>query len=68
MSKPTTPMIIVLVLGWLWMPAGLAEETQPANVQSGTLLLRMQAGIVAATRTNTDVTMDISGLVARDAG
>ena len=65
MSKPTTPMIIVLVLGWLWMPAGLAEETQPANVQSGTLLLRMQAGIVAATRTNTDVTMDISGLVAR---
>ena len=65
MSKPTTPMIMILVLGWLWMPAGLAEETQPTSVQSGTLLLRMQAGIVAATRTNTDVTMNISGLVAR---
>jgi Ca-activated chloride channel family protein len=58
-------MVMVLVLGWLWMPAGTAEETQPANVQSGSLLLRMQAGIVAATRANTDVTMDISGLVAR---
>ncbi len=65
MARPTTPMIIVLVLGWLWMPAGTAEETRPTDVQSGTLLLRMQAGIVAATRTNTDITMDISGLVAR---
>ena len=65
MSKQNVLMTIVAVIAWLWTPAGTAEEISPMNVQSGTLLLKMQAGIVTATRTNTDVTMSVSGLVAR---
>jgi len=65
MSKKYVLMTIVAVIAWLWTPAGTAEEISPMNVQSGTLLLKMQAGIVTATRMNTDVTMSVSGLVAR---
>ena len=65
MSKQKAPIIMVLVFIWLWMPVGTAEESPRMDVQSGTLLLKMQAGFVTATRTNTDVTMNISGLVAR---
>jgi Ca-activated chloride channel family protein len=65
MSKQQATMIMALVFAWLWVPVAAAQETQPANVQSGTLLLKMQSGLVTATRTNTDVTLDISGLVAR---
>jgi Ca-activated chloride channel family protein len=57
--------IAAVLLTCLWMPVGAAEEMQPANVQSGTLILKMQSGLVTATRTNTDVMLDISGLVAR---
>ena len=65
MSQQKVPMVLALMIAWLWMPVALAEEWRPADVQSGTLLLKMQAGLVTATRTNTDVTMNISGLVAR---
>ncbi len=65
MSKQKAPMFMILFLAWLWMPVGTAEESPRMDVQSGTLLLKMQAGIYTATRTNTDVTMSISGLVAR---
>jgi Ca-activated chloride channel family protein len=65
MSKQKTLSIMVLALSWLWMPVATAEEPPPMDIQSGTLLLKMQAGINTATRTNTDVTMNISGLVAR---
>ena len=65
MSKQKVLVVMVLLVAWLSMPVATAQEPRPADVQSGTLLLRMQAGIVTATRTNTDVTMDISGLVAR---
>ncbi len=65
MSQQKALMVMALLIAWLWMPAATAEEGWPADVQSGTLLLKMQAGIVTATRTNTDVTMSISGLVAR---
>ena len=65
MTKQNVLMTIVAVIAWLWTPAGTAEEISPMNVQSGTLLLKMQAGIVTATRMNTDVTMSVSGLVAR---
>ncbi|MGH8166621.1 MAG: VIT domain-containing protein, partial [Woeseiaceae bacterium] len=50
----------------------LAEETMPADatlepqqMQSGSLLLKMQAGYTTATRINTDVDIRISGPVAR---
>jgi Ca-activated chloride channel family protein len=56
---------VTLVIGWCWTAVASAEATLPQEVESGTLLLKMQAGLVTATRTNTAVTMDISGLVAR---
>jgi len=65
MSKQKIVMIMVLLLAWVWIPVGSAEESPPLDAQSGMLLLKMQAGISTATRTNTDVTMNISGLVAR---
>ena len=65
MPARTTLTIVVLVIGWCWAAAATAEAMLPQEVRSGTLLLKMQAGLVTATRTNTAVTMDISGLVAR---
>ena len=65
MSQQKILMMIATALAWLWMPAGNAEELSPEDIQSGTLLLKMQAGFTTATRMNTDVTMNVSGLVAR---
>ncbi len=65
MSRKTTLTMMVLVIGWFGAAAAMAQESSPQDVRSGTLLLRMQAGLVTATRTNTAVTMNISGLVAR---
>lgn len=41
------------------------EDLRPADMQTGSLLLRMQEGYVTATLMNTDVDMTINGLVAR---
>ncbi len=65
MSRRTTLTMVTMVIGCLWTAIAPAQEVRPQNVQSGTLLLKMQAGLVTATRTNTAVTMNISGLVAR---
>ena len=65
MDQQKTLIAIALLVAWLWAPVAKSDELRAADVQSGTLLLKMQAGIVTATRTNTDVTMNISGLVAR---
>jgi Ca-activated chloride channel family protein len=61
---------------WLWILALLlvlqalpepvsADETAPDAAQIGSLLWRMEQGYTTATTLNTDVRMDISGLVAR---
>ncbi len=61
---------------WLWILALLlvlqaypepasASETTPDKVQTGSLLWRMEQGYTTATTLNTDVRMNISGLVAR---
>ena len=61
---------------WLWILALLlvlqalpepvsANETAPDAAQTGSLLWRMEQGYTTATTLNTDVRMDISGLVAR---
>jgi Ca-activated chloride channel family protein len=61
---------------WLWILALLlvlqalpepvsADETAPDAAQTGSLLWRMEQGYTTATTLNTDVRMDISGLVAR---
>jgi Ca-activated chloride channel family protein len=65
MSQQKVLMMIVTVFAWLWMPVGNTEEMSPMDLEAGTLLLKMQAGFTTATRMNTDVTMNISGLVAR---
>ena len=65
MSRTTTPITFVLVTILLSLPAARAQEVPHTDVQSGTLLLKMQAGLETATRTNTDVAMTVSGLVAR---
>ena len=65
MSKQELLTIIATMLAWLWMPAGNAEQVSPADIQSGTLLLKMHAGLMTATSINTDVTLNVSGLVAR---
>jgi len=43
----------------------LAEETSPGQVQTGSLIWRMEQGYTTATTINTKVDMKISGLVAR---
>ncbi len=61
---------------WLWILALLfvlqafpepvsANEATPGAAQAGSLLWRMEQGYATATTLNTDVRMDISGLVAR---
>jgi Ca-activated chloride channel family protein len=65
MSRTITLTMLTLLIGCLPIAAATAEEMAPQDVQSGALLLRMQAGLVTATRTSTAVTMNISGLVAR---
>ena len=64
------------IKSWLWVLAlaivlvigpepAKADELKPGDMQTGSLLLRMENGYTSATRLNTDVDMDISGLVAR---
>ena len=42
-----------------------ATDLTPGQMQSGSLLLRMKSGYVVATRMNTDIEAQVSGLVAR---
>jgi len=58
-------ILITLLLSGLWSSVVRAEGPLPADMQSGSLLFRMQEGYVMATLMNTDVTMNINGLVAR---
>ena len=61
---------------WLWVLALLlvlqalpgpvsANETPPGTAETGSLLWRMEQGYATATTLNTDVSMAVSGLVAR---
>ena len=62
------------IRSWVWVLALLlvlqawpaaAEDVTPGDAQAGTLLWRMQQGFVTATTLNTDVEMQISGMIAR---
>lgn len=58
--------VVMLVLVLIAGPEPVnAEGPTPNEVQSGSLLLRMENGYSTATLLNTDVEMNISGLVAR---
>ena len=58
--------VFVLVLVLQAFPAPVSgSELTPGEAQSGSLLWRMQQGYTTATTLNTEVRIDISGLVAR---
>ena len=58
--------VLALCLVLLSGPAPAGDEgLTPNEMQSGSLLLRMENGYSTATLLNTDVDMNISGLVAR---
>jgi Ca-activated chloride channel family protein len=64
------PAILSAILLALWPHFGLAQvdvtaDVTPGQMQSGSLLLRMKSGYVVATRMNTDIEAQVSGLVAR---
>jgi Ca-activated chloride channel homolog len=64
----TYPITIVLFLLSVWPLISRAEPdpiTSPEQLQSGGLLFRMQHGYVVATKLNTDINIEVSGLVAR---
>ncbi|MFQ6003875.1 MAG: marine proteobacterial sortase target protein [Woeseia sp.] len=47
------------------VPDSIVDELRPAQMQSGSLLMRMQSGYRVATRMNTDIDLSVSGLIAR---
>ncbi len=57
--------VAVLAAVLYYAPAEGNDDVRPSDMQSGSLLLRMQSGYAVATLLNTDVEMSISGLVAR---
>jgi len=64
----TYPITIVLFILSCWPLVSRAEPdriTSPEQLQSGGLLFRMQHGYVVATKLNTDINIEASGLVAR---
>ncbi|MBT8088499.1 MAG: marine proteobacterial sortase target protein, partial [Gammaproteobacteria bacterium] len=60
-SSRALQLMVPLLLSFM----ASAEEPLPGQAQSGSLLWRMQQGYVTATLLNTDVDIEISGLVAR---
>ncbi|MEL7186184.1 MAG: marine proteobacterial sortase target protein [Pseudomonadota bacterium] len=57
--------LLFAVLAFAPAPAEAAEDLRPSDMQSGSLLLRMATGYETAALLNTEVDMQISGLVAR---
>ena len=66
MPRPTLCLSLILLLsGGSGANTASAEGVLPADMQAGSLLLKMQEGYVTATLMNTDVVMNVNGLVAR---
>ena len=57
--------LVLLVIICLQPYAASANGATPAQMQAGSLLLRMQSGYSTATLLNTDVNVTVNGLVAR---
>jgi len=55
----------LLILAILALGPAAADEPTPHEMQTGSLLMRMSAGYVTATLLNTDVKINVNGLVAR---
>ena len=58
-------MLLCLVLPGVAATETRIDDLSPGQMQSGTLLMRMQSGYRIATRLNTDIKLEVSGLVAR---
>ncbi len=59
-------LLCLMVPGWAGAVSDIQfDDPRPGQMQSGTLLMRMQAGYRIATRMNTDIDLTVSGLVAR---
>jgi Ca-activated chloride channel family protein len=65
-SWPAVLLLLILALpAEAQIDVTAATDLTPGQMRSGSLLLRMQAGYVVATRMNTDIEAQVSGLVAR---
>ena len=62
-----TTRLTITLIAMLVMQPGFAQEDSPtpADMQTGSLLMRMSEGYVTATLLNTDVNIVVNGLVAR---
>ena len=58
-------MILIALYLLLMTTAARAEYVNPSQMQSGSLLMKMEQGYVTATLLNTDVSVRVNGLVAR---
>ncbi|MDH3350006.1 MAG: marine proteobacterial sortase target protein [Gammaproteobacteria bacterium] len=66
-ARNTAPAWIMLLLTILAVRPGFAstKTLSPADMQTGSLLMRMSGGYVTAALLNTDVNIKVNGLVAR---
>lgn len=61
-------LLLMLLVPGLWplaLRASVDLVSSPEQLKSGGLLLRMQHGYAVATRLNTDINIEVNGLVAR---
>ena len=66
MSKtPTAAAWALVLLARLILNPVDAQAASPGEMQTGSLLMRMSEGYETATLLNTDVNIDVNGLVAR---
>lgn len=57
---------LALIVSTVFLRSAQAEDAlSPDRMQTGSLLLQMESGYIVATRMNTDVRIQVSGLVAR---
>jgi Ca-activated chloride channel family protein len=61
----STPLCLLLALTVIGFQPATANGTKPQEMQTGSLLMRMSEGYVTATLLNTDINIQVNGLVAR---
>jgi len=59
------PLCLLLALIVIGFQPAAANGTKPQEMQTGSLLMRMSEGYVTATLLNTDINLEVNGLVAR---
>ena len=61
-----TALFVLLLAPMISVAQSIPDTAiSPNSMQAGSLLMRMESGYVVATRINTDVTINVSGMVAR---